>query len=60
MAAEKEKKRKERLAELKVELHKRLLEDLNLAALETASEASLRPEIAVDHRRGAGRDVASP
>ncbi len=60
MAADKEKKRKERLAELKVELHKRLLDNLNLAALETASEASLRPEIAVDRRRGAGRDVRRP
>ncbi len=46
MAAEKEKKRKEKLAELKVELHKRLLDNLNLAALETASETSLRQEIA--------------
>ena len=46
MAAEKEKKRKERLMELKLEIHKRLLEDLNLAALETATEANLRQEIA--------------
>ena len=46
VAAEKEKKRKDRLAELKVELHKRLLENLNLAALEKASEASLKLEIA--------------
>lgn len=45
-AADKEKKRKERLMELKVELHKRLLENLNLAALEHASESSLRSEIA--------------
>jgi pilus assembly protein CpaF len=44
--AEKEKKRKDRMSELKVELHKRLLENLNLAALEHASEASLRSEIA--------------
>jgi pilus assembly protein CpaF len=44
-AMEKEKKRKERLAELKTELHKRLLENLNLAALESASEASLKIEI---------------
>ena len=42
---DKEKKRKERLSEIKVELHKRLLDDLNLAALETASEADLRAEI---------------
>jgi pilus assembly protein CpaF len=46
VAAEKEKKRKDKLAELKVELHKRLLDDLNLAAIETASESSLRQEIA--------------
>jgi pilus assembly protein CpaF len=43
---DKEKKRKERLGEIKVELHKRLLENLNLSALETAPEASLRAEIA--------------
>ena len=43
--ADKEKKRKERLGELKVELHKRLLESLNLAALDTATEADLRAEI---------------
>ncbi len=44
--ADKEKKRKERLMELKVELHKRLLENLNLAALEHATEANLKAEIA--------------
>lgn len=38
-AAEKEKKRKERLMELKVELHKKLLESLNLAALEQIGRA---------------------
>ena len=43
---DKEKKRKERLGEIKVELHKRLLENLNLAALESAPEANLRAEIA--------------
>ncbi|SLN37454.1 Putative conjugal transfer protein/MT3759 [Pseudoruegeria aquimaris] len=42
---DKEKKRKERLGEIKVELHKRLLDNLNLSALETASEADLRAEI---------------
>ena len=42
---DKEKKRKERLSELKLELHKSLLENLNLAALETASEQDLRAEI---------------
>ncbi|MFN3991564.1 MAG: CpaF family protein [Tabrizicola flagellatus] len=46
MAADKEKKRKERLTELKVEIHKRLLEDLNLSAIESATEQSLRGEIA--------------
>lgn len=46
VAADKEKKRKERLMELKVELHKKLLENLNLAALEHATEANLRAEIA--------------
>ena len=43
--ADKEKKRKERLGEIKVELHKRLLDNLNLAALETASAQDLRQEI---------------
>ncbi|MBD3765418.1 MAG: CpaF family protein [Rhodobacterales bacterium] len=46
VAAEKERKRKERLMELRLELHKRLLDQLNLAALEQATEASLRAEIA--------------
>jgi pilus assembly protein CpaF len=44
--ADKEKKRKERLSDIKVELHRRLLENLNLSALEHASEADLRQEIA--------------
>ena len=42
---DKEKRRKERLGEIKLELHKALLDNLNLAALETASEADLRTEI---------------
>jgi len=42
---DKEKKRKERLGEIKLELHKRLLDNLNLAALETATEQDLRAEI---------------
>jgi pilus assembly protein CpaF len=42
---DKEKKRKERLGEIKLELHKRLLDNLNLSALESASEADLRAEI---------------
>ncbi len=46
VAADKEKRRKERLQELKVELHKRLLENLNLAALESATESNLKAEIA--------------
>ena len=45
MPSEKERKRKERLMEIKVELHKQLLESLNLAALEGASESDLRAEI---------------
>ncbi len=45
VAGDREAKRKQRLSELKVELHKRLLENLNLAALEHASEADLRSEI---------------
>ncbi len=44
--ADKERKRRERLFEVKVELHKRLLDNLNLAALEHASENDLRSEIA--------------
>ena len=42
---EKEKKRKERLFEIKLDLHKALLDNLNLAALEKATEADLRAEI---------------
>ncbi|MBL3568124.1 type II secretion system protein E [Rhodovulum sulfidophilum] len=43
--SEKDRKRKERLGELKSELHKQLLESLNLAALEHAEEKELRAEI---------------
>ncbi|CUH75699.1 CpaF family protein [Tropicibacter naphthalenivorans] len=43
--ADKEKKRKERLGEVKLELHRALLDNLNLAALDQASEAELREEI---------------
>ena len=46
VAQDKERKRRERLGEIKLELHKRLLDNLNLAALETATEANLRAEIA--------------
>ena len=42
---DKEKKRKERLGEIKLELHRALLDNLNLAALDQASEAELREEI---------------
>ncbi len=42
---DKDKRRKERLSEIKLELHKSLLDNLNLAALESASEAELRNEI---------------
>ena len=45
-AMDKERKRKEKMSELKVELHKRLLENLNLSALESASEGNLKAEIA--------------
>ncbi|MGH1415029.1 MAG: CpaF family protein [Pelagimonas sp.] len=43
--ADKEKKRKERLGEIKLEMHRALLENLNLAALDAATEAELREEI---------------
>ncbi|MEO1536617.1 MAG: CpaF family protein [Pseudomonadota bacterium] len=43
--ADKERKRKERLGEIKLELHKELLDNLNLGALENASESDLRAEI---------------
>ncbi|MCU0825948.1 MAG: CpaF family protein [Tabrizicola sp.] len=46
LAADRDKKRKERLTELKVSIHRRLLEDLNLSALESATEQSLKQEIA--------------
>ena len=43
--ADKEAKRRERMAELKLDLHRRLLDSLNLAALENAPEKDLRAEI---------------
>jgi len=43
--SEKDIKRREKLAEIRIKLHKRLLETLNLAALEHASEVDLRTEI---------------
>jgi pilus assembly protein CpaF len=44
-AGDKEAKRRERIADLKLELHRELLDNLNLAALENATEADLRAEI---------------
>ncbi|MBR9764986.1 MAG: CpaF family protein [Rhodobacteraceae bacterium] len=44
-AADRNRKRKERLSEIKLELHRALLDNLNLAALETAQENDLRMEI---------------
>lgn len=43
--ADKERKRKERLAEIKLDLHRSLLDNLNLSALDSATEADLRAEI---------------
>ncbi len=43
--SDRDRKRKERLGEIKIELHRELLENLNLAALENAGEAELRAEI---------------
>jgi len=45
IASDKDKKRKERMGEIKVELHKRLLDNLNLGALEHATESDLKQEI---------------
>ncbi|WP_439136668.1 CpaF family protein [Roseicyclus sp.] len=42
---EKDVKRRQRLDEIKTEMHSRLLDNLNLAALESAKEADLRAEI---------------
>ncbi|WP_417522982.1 CpaF family protein [Marinovum sp.] len=45
VATDKEQKRKERMGELKLELHRALLDNLNLGALEHATEADLKAEI---------------
>ncbi|PQO24235.1 type II secretion system protein E [Rhodobacteraceae bacterium WD3A24] len=45
-AQDRERKRRAKLSEIKTELHTRLLDNLNLSALEHASEADLRAEIA--------------
>jgi pilus assembly protein CpaF len=42
---DREVKRKQRMSEIKLELHRALLDNLNLAALEHASETDLRQEI---------------
>ncbi|MDK3017126.1 CpaF family protein [Pseudodonghicola flavimaris] len=44
---DRERKRKERLGEIKLQLHRALLDNLNLAALEHATESDLRNEISV-------------
>ncbi len=44
-ASSKDQKRKERLMDVRMQMHKRLLETLNLAAIDKASEADLRREI---------------
>jgi pilus assembly protein CpaF len=44
-AVDKEVKRKQRMGEIKLDLHRVLLDSLNLAALEHASESDLRAEI---------------
>ncbi|MEO1293341.1 MAG: CpaF family protein, partial [Pseudomonadota bacterium] len=49
---QREAKRQERLLDVRMELHKRLLETLNLGALEKASEQDLRREIAAISREG--------
>ncbi len=42
---DRDRKRRERMADIKLKLHRALLENLNLAALERATEAELRSEI---------------
>ncbi|MCC0079615.1 MAG: CpaF family protein [Rhodobacter sp.] len=44
-ANDKDRRRRQRILEVKSELHTRLLDNLNLAALDNASEAELRAEI---------------
>ncbi len=45
VAVDKELKRKQRMSDIKLELHRALLDNLNLAALEHATEQDLRQEI---------------
>ena len=47
-----ETKRQEKLLDIRMELHKRLLEQLNLAALDKASDQDLRREVSVIAREG--------
>ena len=55
---DKEAKRRERIGELKLELHRELLDSLNLAALDTATESDLRAEInAITDEVLAGKNV---
>jgi pilus assembly protein CpaF len=42
---DKERKRKDRLSEIKLDMHRALLDNLNLSALDTATEQDLREEI---------------
>ena len=45
VAMDRDRKRRERLGEIKLELHRALLDNLNLSALESATENDLRSEI---------------
>ncbi|PIE09721.1 MAG: type II secretion system protein E [Rhodobacterales bacterium] len=55
---EREARRKARLGELKLEVHKALLDNLNLSALESATEQDLRAEIdAITNETLSERDV---
>ncbi len=45
VAMDRDRKRRERLGEIKLELHRSLLDNLNLSALDTATETDLRAEI---------------
>lgn len=45
VAMDRDRKRRERLGEIKLELHRSLLDNLNLSALDSASESDLRAEI---------------
>ncbi|ARE82865.1 type II/IV secretion system protein, TadA subfamily [Roseovarius sp. TM1035] len=45
VGVDKERKRKDRISEIKIELHRAMLDHLNLAALDSATESDLRSEI---------------